>query len=438
MERERRLELPRIGLRIIKSSVGVFLCYVIFMLRGNKGIPFYSMLAVLWCIQPYSGKTFLNAFQRTVGTLIGAFFGLIAILLETRVLNIFGTIFGYLVTAAMIIPVIYLTVVLKKQNASYFSCVVFLSITVIHIADENPFMFVANRVLDTFIGIATGVFVNSAKLPRKKNKDILHVAELDDMLSPLEEKSLSAYSKVEMNRMLDEGLKLSFATMRTPASLIRPLEGVNINLPVIVMDGAALYDMKEKVYLKTYLLSNEMAAKIRKLAGENGMGCFINALFDEILMIYYSDLKNDAEKSIYNDLRKSPYRNYARREPSSDDKIIYLLLIDETEKILEFREKLGMYEDELKILCYSSHDYKGFSYIKIYNKEADRENMLADLKIAAGCEKTVLIGSRNNDTIKAANMNNIVRAIKRSYEPFFINACNAHKGGKKEAKNDKA
>lgn len=420
MEQTKKLALPGIGLRIIKSSAGVFLCYVVFMLRGEKGIPFYTMLAVLWCIQPYKGTTLNYAFQRSVGTFVGAVFGLVSILLETHVFDIYETIWGYLLTSAMIIPLIYVTVILKKQNASYFSCVVFLSIAVNHIADTNPFLFVADRVLDTFIGIAIGIFVNTAKLPRRKHKNILHVAELDDMLSPLDEGALSKYSQIEINRMLDEGLKLSFATMRTPASLMKPLEEININLPVIVMDGAALYDFKEKKYLKTYLLSNEIVANIRSLLKENGMNCFVNALYDGILLIYYGELQNFAEKNIYKDLRKSPYRNYVNREPDEDSDVIYLMIIDETEKILEFRKKLEQYEDDLKILCYQSHDYKGFSYIKIYNKEASHQNMLNELQSVTNIEKTVLIGSQNGDNKKAANMNDIVKAIKRSYEPLFF------------------
>ena len=49
-------KLPPIGARIIKSALSVALCMVVYWLRtllpvGN-GIPFYSALAALWCMQP--------------------------------------------------------------------------------------------------------------------------------------------------------------------------------------------------------------------------------------------------------------------------------------------------------------------------------------------------------------------------------------------------
>ncbi len=54
----------------------------------------------------------------------------------------------------------------------YFSCVVFLSIVVIHIGDANPYLFVFNRVMDTMIGIIIGMLVNSVRLPRRKGYSV--------------------------------------------------------------------------------------------------------------------------------------------------------------------------------------------------------------------------------------------------------------------------
>ena len=119
-------KLPPIGARIIKSSVAVALCMVIYFFRtllpiGN-GIPFYSALAALWCLQPYHDTTKKNAGQRSIGTLTGALFGLIFLMLM-RTVDLTEPIIVYLLASALIIPVIYTTVILNKRNASFFSCV---------------------------------------------------------------------------------------------------------------------------------------------------------------------------------------------------------------------------------------------------------------------------------------------------------------------------
>ncbi|MGN0598205.1 MAG: FUSC family protein [Ruminiclostridium sp.] len=100
----KKLSFPPVGNRILKSAAGVLLCGCVYFLRGKEGIPFYSMLAVLWCIQPYREGTLKMALQRTVGTLIGALFGLITIVLEIYVLPVYDTPLGYFLIALMIIP----------------------------------------------------------------------------------------------------------------------------------------------------------------------------------------------------------------------------------------------------------------------------------------------------------------------------------------------
>ncbi|MGN1118878.1 MAG: aromatic acid exporter family protein, partial [Oscillospiraceae bacterium] len=152
-------KLPPIGARILKSAAGVALCMLVYLLRGNGGMPFYSALAVLWCMQPYSETTLDMAKQRSIGTFIGAGFGLVFLLAERLFVNP-NSAAVYLCASVMIVPIIYLTVLLDKRNASFFSCVVFLSITITHSFDANPYLFVLNRVLDTFIGIAIGVLMN--------------------------------------------------------------------------------------------------------------------------------------------------------------------------------------------------------------------------------------------------------------------------------------
>ncbi|MGN0588109.1 MAG: HAD hydrolase family protein [Ruminiclostridium sp.] len=408
------MTLPPVGNRILKSAAGVLICGLVYFLRGRSGIPFYSMLAALWCIQPYQEGTFKMALQRTVGTLIGALFGLITIVIEIYALPVYDTLIGFLIIALMIIPVIYTTVLLDKRNASYFSCVVFLSVTVIHMGDSNPFLFVLNRTIDTFIGIAAGIAVNSARLPRKRVRNVLFAAELDDMLSPVNER-LTPYAKVEMNRMLSDGANFTLSTMRTPGAVTEILSDVRLKLPVIVMNGAALYDIKENSFIFAYVISPETCAEVHSIVLQRGMNMFTNALCDDNLVIYYDLLKNDAEKAIYSSLKKSPYRSYVNRTPPHEDRPIYLMIVDESERISGlYYELLEKFEDKLKIITYPSTDYPGYSYIKIYNKNSSRENLLRYICRKNGIEKTVTLLKDNR------SINKIAKELKKQYEPLML------------------
>lgn len=210
---------PPIGQRIIKSSVSVALCMMIYYIRSllpiGNGIPFYSALAALWCMQQYENTTKNNAWQRFFGTLTGAGFGLV-FLITFQCINMTKPIIVYLSASVMIIPVIYFTVILNKRNAAFFSCVVFLSIALYHSFDENPYFFVLDRVIDTFVGIAIGVSVNNFHLPVRHDNETLYISGIDDVLISSDSHSIP-YSKVELNRLIKGGVKFSISTIRTPA-----------------------------------------------------------------------------------------------------------------------------------------------------------------------------------------------------------------------------
>ena len=42
--KKRFLKFPHIGMRLYKSAIGVFLCFLIYLIRGKQGTPFYSAI----------------------------------------------------------------------------------------------------------------------------------------------------------------------------------------------------------------------------------------------------------------------------------------------------------------------------------------------------------------------------------------------------------
>lgn len=421
----KRIALPGIGMRIIKSAFAVAICYLINMLRSGQGMVFYSQLAALWCIQMYRSNTKQNAIQRTSGTLVGAVYGLIyllviPVLIGAERINSFA---GNMIIAGMIILVLYTTVLMKQRQASYFSCVVFLSIVVNHVGDVNPYIFVWNRFLDTTIGIGVGILVNDIRLCFHPNRKTLFISGLDDLLLDKKE-MLSQFSKVELNRMIDDGMKFTISTMRTPASLIEAMKEVRLQLPVIVMNGAALYDTTTHSYIKAYIISKETSQKIVWLAEDEGIIYYPNVIIDDMLVIYYQQTDDEVNNELVKRLRVSPYRNYVMRPFPGDESVVYFMLLDKTDKILNFYKRLNQEEiaKQLRIITYESSDYRGYSYIKIYNKNATKENMIMYLKEYTSLSEVVTFGTIKDQYdvfIDTDDVNKVVREVRKRYEPIF-------------------
>lgn len=162
--------MPKIGMRIIKSAIAVNICCIICLLRG--GMPFYSSIAAILCMQKESGKAKVVAINRMVGTCIGGLCGYLALLVLK--LPLFTNLYiSYSFLSLCIIPLMYLTIVLKKQSATYITCVVFLCVTITHGGDVSPQLFALNRVIDTFIGIIVSLCINKIMFEYHENDTIV-------------------------------------------------------------------------------------------------------------------------------------------------------------------------------------------------------------------------------------------------------------------------
>ncbi len=421
MMKNKKISLPPIGLRIIKSAVAVFLCYIVNLLRGGSGIVFYSQLSALWCMQDYISETKGKAQQRTVGTIIGAIFGLFVLLLFGYV-PISEDLYSFVNAAVIslsVVFIIYTTVVLNKRDASYFSCVVFLSIVVNHLGDINPYLFVWNRVLDTMIGILIGVCVNCFALPHKRNKHILFLSGLDDTLLN-SKNNMSGYSRVELNRMIEEGLCFSISTIRTPASLMEVMKDIKLKLPVIVMDGAALYNLSDNRFEKVYVISEKESGKVADFLDNEGVSYFANVVIEDTLLIYYQDSESEIYNEIVSSLRKSPYRNYINRPVPKDESVVYYMVIDKKENINRVFENLCSqgFNKVLKIVMYEYEKDEEYAYIKIYNHNACKENMIDYLRYMTNTEKTVTFGTvagKYTHLITPGDTNRVVKMIKKEF-----------------------
>ena len=413
--------VPPVGMRMVKTAAAVLICLLVSMAVDREDMRIYSSIAALLCVQPYAEDTKRMAIQRTVGTAIGSVFGITTLLLEMA-LDIRGTLVGYIVIAAVTVPNLWIAVALKSANAAALSGIVFLSITVTHVTDASPWIFAWYRASETLVGIVVGIAVNAFQLPRRKRRDILFVSGLDGLLLT-EQGALTPYSRVSLNRMLDDGMQFTLSTMRTPASVREAARDLRLRLPVIVMDGAALYDMGQKRYLHTCVLPKELAMRCEAVFDAQDIHCFLNGVLDDNLMIYYGTFRHETERAIFEKLRTSPYRNYISREYFKDCPILYLMGIDLTERIQALYDALGEAGllDQVKVRFYPSAEYPGYSYLKIYERSASRAAMLDRLKQELGMERSIVLTTQEGcgDVVIRGGVNQAVKRLGRLFEPYL-------------------
>jgi len=147
-----------VGMRMVKTVVAVFLCGVMGLLRNEA--PVFSTVAAVLCMQNTAEDTFASGINRTIGTIIGGLFGSVLVLLCLNTWIADHMLVYYLIISVALIPVIVITLIVKRPQVTGLACVVFLSITVSQITEGTPINHAIQRILDTLVGIMVAVAVD--------------------------------------------------------------------------------------------------------------------------------------------------------------------------------------------------------------------------------------------------------------------------------------
>lgn len=389
--------MPKIGMRIVKSAIAVFICFLISMIRG-QGIVFYSAIAAILCMQPYVSNSLKVAKNRIVGTLIGGIFGMVILTIQRAFIPAHMEIINYLLIATAIIPLIYITVIIEKPTASYITCVVFLSVTVAHGIDVSVYEFAINRILDTLIGIVVSLGVNTFHMPKEKNSNILFISGLDGTLTDSCGR-ITSYSKVKLNQMISRGALFTVATSRTPATVRTIMEGVEINLPIIVMNGAALYDMNERRYMECKHIDPETSFKIIRQFEKCHCNCFVHTIKNDILHIYYGEFNNKMEEKFYDERKFLPMHNYIYGDIPQNRETLYFISIDKLENIKNVYGSIKEIDIEKKInmIYYKYLNDDEYYILEIYSAEASKYEGAKAIKRMTSADFIVAFGDDIND-----------------------------------------
>ncbi len=292
--------LPPVGKRMIKSAIAVFLCLVVNQLRQGAGVVFYSCIAAVLCMQQDAASSKRTGRNRVIGTMLGGLFGLLLLVVEQR----FGWthwLFHALLVSICIVAIIYVTVLFHQTSASYISCVVFMSITISHIHDANPYVFAANRVLDTLIGIAISYGVNSVHLPAPKGKELLWLCDI----TALTHAAKPSHS-VELRRLQERGMRLVLHTLLPIAADAPFLQSIQAK-EIVMFGGSVLYEAAGMHYRVLHSLSQTQSRALAALCKAKGLCSFAYAPYQDIMHVYVGMTERNAPgEKLFDQLRKAP------------------------------------------------------------------------------------------------------------------------------------
>lgn len=330
----KQIHFPHLGNRIIKTAVAVLLCLLLHIAVGFRGSAANAAISAIICMQPYTTDSKTFAYERVIGTLIGSAWALGCVFLLSVVPFGQSALFAYTLMSLFVLLTMYSTVLMKIVSTAGLAAIVFLSIVVDFPAIEATPMIAVGNVLDTLVGVLIAVAVNIFHLPRKKHPEKLFFVRTRDLVPDRYTQMPSSVS-IALNYLYNDGAKICLMSRWAPAFFISQMGLININTPMIVMDGAAMYDVRENKYLDVIEIPKENAERLRTLL--LGFGAFISfyTIHDRSLCIYRDGKISQAECEEYCRMKRSPYRNYLDGNYHEEDKIAFIRVIDTPDRIAE-------------------------------------------------------------------------------------------------------
>ncbi|MGI6743644.1 MAG: Cof-type HAD-IIB family hydrolase [Eubacteriales bacterium] len=236
------------------------------------------------------------------------------------------------------------------------------------------------------------------KMKRQTPPKTLCISDLDGTLLN-KNSELSEYTAAALNDLIAKGLHFSVATARTAATAVKMLERVNINIPIILMNGVLIYDIAAKRYLKKEILSKEKTAQIlaaMKKANQSGL---MYALSGEELVTYYDRIYSKALHDFVDERVQKFNKKFVRLDDlaAAETDIIYFCFMDTRENIHrlfdDIKETSGIRIEKYQDI-YTDAD---LWYMEVFKDTASKYNAVKFLREEYGFDKIIGFGDNLND-----------------------------------------
>ncbi len=226
----------------------------------------------------------------------------------------------------------------------------------------------------------------------------LYISDLDGTLLGADAE-VSDFTVDALNCAIDRGVHFSVATARTSATCDKMLQKVHINAPVILMNGALIYDFTKKVYLKKELLTPDSALRILSLSEKTGVHGFMYTLSHDRLLTYYKLLQNKAMEQFLGERVKKYNKTFIQTDDLTlnINDAFYFCFMDTYENIhLLYGELLkseGLRIEKYKDI-YSNDD---LWYMEVFSGGASKYKAVEYVRHTFGYDRIIAFGDNLND-----------------------------------------
>ena len=225
----------------------------------------------------------------------------------------------------------------------------------------------------------------------------LYMSDLDGTLLK-SDKTISEYSLNTINEAMEKGALFSVATARSFVSAHRLIKGLNVNAPMVMMNGVFIYDKQKDEYLKYEQIDKKTIHHIVELFDKYKKGGRMFAFDGKKLIVYTvgENLRNFSEDEDFeNEYRKIVYvKDFISH--CDDYPIVSFVLIDSFENLRDIFADLR-YNPDVSPCFYQDIYHPENYWLEIYSGNVNKANAVNYVKEYLKADRLTVFGDNIND-----------------------------------------
>jgi len=232
----------------------------------------------------------------------------------------------------------------------------------------------------------------------------LFVSDLDGTLLQ-NDGTLAPETRDGLNQLFKNiNLNFTIATARGYPSVRQILKGLDLKLPVILLNGSCITDFHSGKHLQLNTISEDMHAQILHTIRSFDCVPFISTSDNGQDRLYYKDIFNEGMDWYLKELitkEDKRLRKIAAYENTFDQAIFCFTVMERQSTIDQLYQQMKIqFGDQISIHYYENQYHKGWYWLEIHDKKATKASAIEQL-----CEKFSF--NSNDLTVFGDNVNDL-------------------------------
>lgn len=227
---------------------------------------------------------------------------------------------------------------------------------------------------------------------------------------------LSKQSRTKLQGLINNGLDFTVATARSLHTISDILQGLQLSLPVICLNGAYISDYNTKKHLVINDIRQEVRQRIREYIEKHNVGVFISTHYKGADFLFYNQITNGGLQWYYEDrMANNDHRLQSTRSIRElrEHYITCYTFIDRKKKLRRIKQELlDRYQDQVEVHLFENFYSKGWYWLTVHDYRATKDRAIQQLQDE--------FGQRDKDLIVFGDHINDIRMFKIAHQCIAV------------------